>query len=199
MKIKLSSKTGSASRTVKAPAKTVAKGKGKTVAKAAPAPVAIVALKAKTETFACIGTRGIACFPARFDGQSIQATEQHDGKAGTFLPITCKLGEPVTVAWKGEGDASLSGKALRAWVSEAGKPVRFVRLVDAIRTKLVIVRKGTADGKACSLFLPVGWKPEHKTPQYVGTDRAGGRIETRAHPDGKARQGVSFVKDLTIK
>lgn len=153
--------------------------------------------KIKTTVFVTVGQRGCVVWDGKVDpAVNGGVAPLRDCNGQELPPVFCtfEAGAALLIAWKGKGEGSAFGKAVGAWVSEAGQPVRIYRLADAIQTGAVIeLPLGTIDGKAVNErgIFPKGFRADHKLPKYVGTIEAGrgGRLETFVHPDGKARQG----------
>lgn len=129
----------------------------------------------------CIGSKGCAVFPALFSPEgNIIPTESCHGKPAVFPASAFKADGSISmVPWKGKSDSASVGKALRAWVSKSGEPVRFFRLADAVKNGVVSAVQAKVDGnaKAETVYAPKGRESERL--QYWGTDtRPGGRIET---------------------
>lgn len=139
-----------------------------------PAPVA------KGTPVIVLGSKGCAVFPAMFTPKGfLIPLESCHGKPAEFPASAVKAdGSLSLVSWKGKSDSASVGKALRAWVSKSGESVRFYRLVDAIKSGVVVALKAKIDGEATeTVYAPKGRESERL--QYYGTDRPGGRIETQ--------------------
>lgn len=134
----------------------------------------------KATTIVVIGSKGCACFPTAFTPEGfLIPLESCHGKEASFPASNVKAdGKPAMVSWKGKSDQASVGKALRAWVSKSGEPVRFFRLADAVKNGVVSAVQAKVDGsdKPETVYAPKGREAERL--QYWGTERPGGRLET---------------------
>ena len=139
------------------------------------------AIPAKGQWFVTIGSKGVALFKGLLNTKGeVIPLENCSGRPAEFGPV-CKTGE-VTVAWKGASEQSQGGKAVRAWVSQAGQKVKIFTLADALKRGEVVklsaaVDRGSGE-KRETVYVPKGTKVEHRAPQYVGAEVPGGRFET---------------------
>lgn len=128
------------------------------------------------EWFAATGTKGTALFKGRLNTEGFVIPLETCSGRKADLPPVCKTGKSVIV-WKGNSPTSQAGKAVRAWVSQAGQPVTVERLKNA---KACHRLSAEVDGKKSTVWVPVGVRSGMKAPQYVGIERPGGRVETKA-------------------
>lgn len=163
---------------------TPAKGEAKKPAKVKAGKGAPV-IPQKGEWFACIGSKGCALFKGQNIGGKVAPLENCSGRLADF-PALSPCGDKLNVQWKGASDASQYGKAVRAWVSQAGETVSLYSLKDALKKGLVVKLKATVDsGKGpqkAEVVVPRGTNAGHRAPQYVGAEIPGGRYETKGLP-----------------
>lgn len=132
---------------------------------------------------AVIGSKGVAlvsCLRNK-DGEISPLSDCHGRRADFPFAKVKADGKATLCPWKGKGDAASLGKALRAWVSKAGEPVRFLPLADALKSGAVVSVEFTVGDKAQAVgYVPKGGQAQRW--QYVGTEAPGfgGRFETQS-------------------
>lgn len=145
-------------------------------------PSAPPAIPTKGQWYVTIGSKGCALWKglANTKGE-ISPLENTSGRPASFPPVT-KTGSDLTIAWKGASEASQAGKAVRAWVSQAGQKVAVYSLADALKKGHIVklqaaVDRGNGERRE-TVYAPKGTNKGHKAPQYVGAEVPGGRYET---------------------
>lgn len=133
-------------------------------------------------TFVTIGSKGTVCFRGIWTETGVEPLFDTYGRSyranSYFLKPEEVTGEPFLCEWKGsKGEQSALGKAIGAWVSNAGKPVSVLPLAKAIERKLVKAYAVKADGHKLTVFLPPADYKALPFPQILACDTVLGRIE----------------------
>ena len=144
--------------------------------------VAPPSVPSKGQWYVTIGTKGCALWKGMANTKGeVAPLENTSGRPASFPPVT-KTGSELLVAWKGNSEQSQAGKAVRAWVSQAGQKVAIYPLSEALKKGHIVklqaaVDRGNGERRE-TVYAPKGTNKGHKAPQYVGAEVPGGRYET---------------------